>query len=68
MQSICLTITKTCFLECREAFQLFDRDGGGAITANKLGAVMRAIGQNPTEAELQDMINEVDVDGSYIQF
>ena len=51
------------FSEFKEAFDLFDKDGDGCITTKELGVVMRSLGQNPTEPELMDMINEVDVDG-----
>lgn len=51
--------------EFKEAFSLFDKDGDGTITTKELGTVMRSLGQNPTEAELQDMINEVDADGKW---
>lgn len=51
------------YTEFKEAFSLFDKDGDGTITTKELGTVMRSLGQNPTEAELQDMINEVDADG-----
>ena len=57
-------IAPLCLTEFKEAFSLFDKDGDGTITTKELGTVMRSLGQNPTEAELQDMINEVDADGA----
>uniref|UniRef100_A0A8C2V4R1 EF-hand domain-containing protein n=1 Tax=Chinchilla lanigera TaxID=34839 RepID=A0A8C2V4R1_CHILA len=48
--------------EFKEAFSLFAKDGDGTITTKELGTVMRSLGQNPAEAELQDAINEVDAD------
>jgi len=47
--------------EYKEAFDVFDRDADGKITTDELGVVMRSLGHNPTENELQEMINEVDV-------
>lgn len=50
-------------VEFKEAFSLFDKDGDGTISSKELGTVMRSLGQNPTEALLQEMVNEVDADG-----
>jgi len=57
-------LTEEQIAEFKEAFSLFDRDGDGRITSKELGTVMRALGQNPTEGELNDMIHEVDIDGN----
>ena len=61
--------------ELRQAFNEFDVDGmintsrgfmftlnrlgGGTINTTELGYAMRAMGMNPTEQELLDLINEV---------
>lgn len=49
---------------CRQAFSLFDKSGSGTISKTELTALLRTMGQNPTDSEVNDMINEVDVDGS----
>ena len=50
---------------CKETFSLFDKDGNDEIVTKDLGTVVRALGLKPTEEELQEMIDDVDVDGSY---
>jgi calmodulin len=50
-------LTEEQIAEFKEAFSLFDKDGDGTITTKELGTVMRSLGQNPTEAELQDMVS-----------
>eukprot|EP00092_Neocalanus_flemingeri_P055917 GFUD01066222.1.p1 GENE.GFUD01066222.1~~GFUD01066222.1.p1 ORF type:complete len:150 (-),score=63.82 GFUD01066222.1:51-500(-) len=50
--------------EFKEAFDEFDTDGSGAISSKELLGVMRAMGQNPTEDELNSLVMEVDLDGN----
>lgn len=55
-------LTEEQITEFKEAFDLFDRDRDGVIASKELGIVMRSLGQNPTEAELKNMIDELDSD------
>ena len=35
------------------AFQMFDKDGMGRVSASNLGSMMKSLGKNPTSDELQ---------------
>jgi calmodulin len=59
-----LNLTPEQLAEFRDAFGIFDKDGDGQITAAELGIVLQSLGQNPSEAELQEMVNEIDLDGN----
>ena len=37
------------------AFQMFDKDGTGRVSASNLGSMMKSLGKNPTTDELQGM-------------
>ncbi|NXA45910.1 CETN2 protein, partial [Nothocercus julius] len=49
--------------EILKAFKLFDRDGTGKISFEKLKLVAVEIGEDITDEELQEMIDEADLDG-----
>ena len=49
----------------KEAFNDLDRGGNGAIRAHELGTALRAIGQTPTEADIQELLQDAVLDGQY---
>merc|ERR1711937_1017742 len=49
--------------EIREAFDLFDTDGSGAIDAKELKVAMRALGFEPKKEEVKKMISDINKDG-----
>ncbi len=49
--------------EFKEAFLLFDRTGDGKITYSQCGDVMRALGQNPVNAEVLKVLGNPKAEG-----
>jgi len=36
----------------------------GSVDSSQVSGIMKSIGQNPSDAEIQDMVNQVDKDGT----
>lgn len=50
--------------ELKKTFQMFDRDSDGKISASELGHAFRVQGQNFSDAEVRQIITEIDEDGN----
>lgn len=49
--------------DLREGFALFDKKGDGLVASSEIGTVLRALGQNPTEADVKKIKSQVDPKG-----
>lgn len=49
--------------ELQQAFAVFDKDGDGHITKEELRSVMTTLGEELTDAEVNSMMAEADLDG-----
>ena len=57
----------TCFiLEHRDLFSLFDKQGDGKVECSEVGDMLRALGCNPTQADVKKIIADIDPTGMYI--
>ena len=45
--------------EYTECFKLFDKDEDGKIDASELGSVVRALGLNPSQPQVEEMVKKV---------
>lgn len=50
--------------EMKEVFKIFDKDNDGFITNEEVGGLLRSLGRNPTEEEIQKLIKETDKNGN----
>jgi len=62
--SKCEGLTQKEIKEFKEAFTLFDKDGDGRITTYELASVMHFLGSKPSQEQIEEMIDQVDIDGN----
>lgn len=51
--------------ELRQAFNVFDRDGSGTISTAELREVLKAIGDDLTDTEINEIMRSADTDGDH---
>lgn len=57
-------ISESLFEDMKEIFALFDFNQSGSIATDDLGTVLRGLGYNLKEAEINDYINRYDKEGT----
>ena len=57
-------VPKSRLIYYRNAFDMFDKKKIGIITLKELSNVIRSLNLDPTEEEIKEMIDEVDLDGN----
>lgn len=55
------------FSDITATFNWFDKNGDGKIDVKEMGIALRLEGQNPTEKEIQDMVDAIDLNGMYYE-
>ena len=50
--------------EYQEAFEMFDVNKDGSISKKELENILRSLNEDPEEEEIQQLLDEVDVDGN----
>lgn len=54
------TLTDREMDELRDNFGLYDTVGDGKVESSKIGQVLRSVGLNPTQAEVEKVMKEID--------
>ncbi|CAD5114902.1 DgyrCDS3936 [Dimorphilus gyrociliatus] len=57
VQQVTQFLSEEQIAELKVAFDMFDKDGDGCVTVEELKTVMRSLGQNPTDRDIDEMTN-----------
>ena len=53
-------LTELQIAEYKEAFQIFDKDGDGAISTKELSTIMRSLGLNPSDEDIKEIVDDIE--------